>query len=43
MIQFVSHFETFKFDKISIQEAEDDLVLNAKDNFEETNMTNLSG
>ena len=26
-----------------MQEAEDDLVLNAKDNFEETNMTNLAG
>ena len=43
VVEFMSRFETFKVDEISIQEAEDDVVFNAKDNFEETSMTHLSG
>ena len=37
VVDFMSRFETFKEDLISIQEAVDDLVFNANDNFKETN------
>ena len=40
---FVSRFEKFKLDEISIDEAEDDICFNAKDSFEDSWMVSLIG
>ena len=39
----MGRFATFKVDEISIEDAEDDVVFNTKDNYKETNVVNLSG
>ena len=42
-IEFMSCFATFKADELSIDNGKDDVVFNAKQNDEETNIVNLSG
>ena len=41
VIDFMSRFEKFKVDKISIDEAEDDICFNAKDCFDDSWVVSL--
>ena len=43
IVDFMSRFEKFKVNKISIDKAEDDICFNAQDHFEESNACNLLG
>ena len=43
LIEFMSRFEKFKVDEISIDEAEDDICFNAQHCFEDAKMVNLIG
>ena len=43
MIDFMSRFEKFKVDEISIDEAEDDICFNAKECFEDSWVISLIG
>ena len=41
--EFISRFEKFKVDEVSIDEAEDDICFNAKDIFDESKVVSLIG
>ena len=43
MIEFMSRFEKFKVDDVSIGEAEDDICFNAKEAFEDSSIVSLIG
>ena len=43
MIEFMSRFEKFKVDEVSIGEAEDDICFNAKEAFEDSSIVSLIG
>ena len=43
LTDFISRFEKFKVDEVSIDEAEDDICFNAKDVFDESRIVSLIG
>ena len=43
VVEFLSRFDKFKVDRISMEEAEDNFCCNAKDHFEESRMVNSVG
>ena len=43
MTDFMSRFEKFKVDEVSIEDAEDDICFNAKDVFDESRVVSLIG
>jgi len=43
LVDFMSRFEKFKVDEISIDDAEDDICFNAKEHFEDSPMMSLIG
>ena len=43
IVEFMSRFEKFKVDEISIDEAEDDICFNAQDTFEGSSCVDLNG
>ena len=43
IVEFMSRFEKFKVDEISIDEAEDDICFNAQDMFEGSSCVGLNG
>ena len=42
LVDFMSRFEKFKVDEISIDDAEDDICFNAKEHFEDSPMMSLN-
>ena len=43
LVDFMSTFENFKVDEVSINDAEDDICFNAKEHFEDSPMMSLIG
>ena len=43
LTEFMSRFEKFKVDEVSIEDAEDDICFNAKDVFDESRVVSLIG